>query len=94
MVHWLLLFYSCVWINKTSSTTSDLSSHSPQESFLLAVTSSRDIHLYSIQHVPALYESEGEGEDGDKLALLPFKQLSSMSKRQITNMLSKAQLGK
>lgn len=83
--------------------TSGLDISSSNESFLLGVTSYRDLHLFSVQHQSTLHDGgeeggegdgEGEGERSNSVALLVTKQLCSMSKRQITSILSKAQLGK
>ena len=85
-------------MNKT--VTSNYDANSSHESFLLGVTSYRDLHLFSVQHQAAFQDGGDEeegGQDGQgtgSVALLVTKQICSMSKRQITSILTKAQLGK
>lgn len=63
------------------------------ESYLIAVTSLRDVHLYSVSHSPQeKIKGEREGEREGEGRLL-FKLLSTMTKRQIKSILSRAQLG-
>ena len=101
---WVWLYYlsfiliylcncSCIWLNKTTSSLDQghMTPSDATESYLLTVTSSRDVYIYQVEHIPALFESEEGGSE--KTALLPFKKLSSMSRRQSANMLNKAQLG-
>ena len=84
-------------MNKT--VTSNYDANSSHESFLLGVTSYRDLHLFSVQHQATFQdggqeEEEGEGERSGSVILLVTKQICTMSKRQITSILTKAQLGR
>jgi spatacsin len=78
-------YINTLWVNKGSSS---LEQSSCQESYLLAINSSKDLHLFSISHIPL--DREGENEEKGKLI---FVQLAAMSRRQVSSNLSKAQLG-
>ena len=91
----LLLLNSLMWINKSSNDNISQtgSSNASEHSYLLAVTHSNDLKIFEVGHRPFLYGSNEDNVTEDNMALLPFKMVSSMNHKQISNMLSKAQLG-
>ncbi len=82
-----------MWIIKSSHDNISSTNVTTEHSYLLAVTHSNDLQIFEIGHKPFLDDASEDETTENKMTLLPFKMVSSMSHRQISNILSKAQLG-
>lgn len=93
----MLCSSSISWVSKVAKNigpTPGSSDSSVEQSYLIAVSLSNNVQLFEVGHNPFLTGDDEDTNDKDTvIALLPYKSLSSMSGKQISSILSKAQLG-